>query len=425
MSASPPRPAGRQWPPHTELAVLHSTLTKAEHSKIVRLLALADTLQRRGAVDDVIAPFRTQLAQLRPARPLRFARLLFMPLDPLIVPSADWHPKSPSIPRSALLPMAEAIDAPMGEDAVQIHRMIEGHTTLDRQVIAEAGAQLWPSAAQALIDCRAPDDWTEQTGLPAGLFASIAASTGAVLDQVLTLQTWRAEAQLGIAVGTTALQQVLQQVNQRQPEALGMLMALVLARLPKSARQLRAAIAEIGGTTGLAMRATMETATASLLERLEAENGIETMVLGTTLREAGAEVCRVAGLMTCGDTKSATPAQLLRMSALRRRLDESCRLRFTIGLHTEFLQILEAVGPEADAAEVIRLEEAARGVRELGDEARRVGSPNTYDMLLRQTTETIKAAGQNGAFTLTDKVRLVEILAGPDEAWTLLDDEPA
>ncbi len=233
MSSLPPRQAAEHWLPHTELAALHRTLTGAEHSRIVRLLALADTLHHRGAVDDLIAPFRPHLAQLRPARPLRFVRLLFMPLDPVIVPSADWHPKSPSIPRSALLPMAKAISAPMGEHAARIRRMIEGHSTHDRQVISEVGALLWPSAAQALINSMVPADWTEQTGLPVGLFASIAANTGIVLEQVLTLQTWRAEAQIGVAVRTTALQQMLQQVNQARPEALGMLIALVLARLPK------------------------------------------------------------------------------------------------------------------------------------------------------------------------------------------------
>ncbi len=421
MSALLPNEATRSGLPLDALAALHNALTETEHSKIVRLLAIADTLQRRGPVDDLIAPFRARLAHLRPGRPLRFARLLFMPLDPLIVPPSRWQPKSPSIPRSALLPMAEAVSAAMGEDAERIQRMVEGHSTLDQQVIVEAGTLLWPGAARVLMQCDAPLGWTEQTGLPAGLFSSIAVSTGTVLEQVLTLQTWRAEAQLGIYVGLTALQQILQHVSRGQPEALGMYIALVLARLPKTARLLRGAIAEVDWTAAATMRAAMEVAVTSLLERLESENGIESMILRTTLSDAGAEVSRVVGVMNCVEVKNATPAHLLRMSTLRRRLDESCRLRFSMALQADFLQALETVGRKAGTVEMIRLEAAARGLRELSDEAKRIGSPSTYDTLMRRTTETIKAIEPDGAFTLADKVRLVEILAGPDEACTLLD----
>jgi hypothetical protein len=425
MSSSPPRDAALPWLPQAELAALHTALTEAEHSKIVRLVAAADTLRQRGAVDDLIAPFRTRLAHMAPARPLRFARLLFMPLDPLVVVPAHWQPKSPMIPRSALLPMAETVFAAMGEDAARIERMIEGYTTRDQAVVVEAGTLLWPTAARVLARCAPPPGWTEQTGFPAAIFSSIAVSTGAVFEQVLTLQTWRAEAQLGIFVGLTALQQILQQVGKGRPEALGMFIALMLARLPKTARLLRGAIAEVGWAAAAEMRAAMESAIASLLERLELENGIETMILRTALGEAGAEVSRVADVMVCRDLKNAAPAQALRMSVLRRRLDESCRLRFTIGLQADFLQVLEALGSKADTADMIRLEGAARGLRELSDEARRIGSAGLYDTLLRQSTDAIKAIGPDGAFSLADKVRLVEILAGSDEAWTLLDDAPA
>ena len=70
MSSSPPRDAALPWLPQAELAALHTALTEAEHSKIVRLVAAADTLRQRGAVDDLIAPFRTRLAHMAPARPV-------------------------------------------------------------------------------------------------------------------------------------------------------------------------------------------------------------------------------------------------------------------------------------------------------------------------------------------------------------------
>jgi len=410
--------------PQSELATLHSTLAGAEDAKIPRLLALVDKLEHRGASDDLIAPFRARIAQLGPPRPLRFTRLLFMPLDPLIVPLATWQAKSPLIPRSALLPMSRMIRAAMAEDATRIDRMIEGRRSHDYGIIAEAGPLLWSGAAQALTRSAGPGDWTDHDGLPGALIASIAGNTGAVFGEVLTMQTWRAEAEMGVSMRTSALRQMLQRVRRRSPEALAMLIALLLARLPQAIGALRRAIAEIGGNTGLEMRAATEAAVDNLLERLEASDGIETAVLGTMLHRAGAEVWRIYRLMACADVENAKPSLRVRLGSLRRRLDESCRLRFIMGLQADFLQVMENPAAQVDIATVRRLEAAARGLRELADEAGRVGKPGAYELLLRQTTDATRAITVDGAFTLADKVRLVEILAGPDEAWSLLDDTP-
>jgi hypothetical protein len=128
--------------------------------------------------------------------------------------------------------------------------------------------------------------------------------------------------------------------------------------------------------------------------------------------------------MACAVGNDASTAWRRRISALRQRLDASCRLRFKLGLETDFLKILEDPASQPDAALLNRLEAAARGLRELAEEATNVGSAALYTELLRETTEAIKAVGVNGNFTMADKARLVEILAGPDEAWTLLEAPP-
>jgi hypothetical protein len=415
MSSQAPKPAA-SWLPHRELGELHKSLASAQDSQIARLVAMVDRLQDRGVVDDLVAPFRPRLAMMRPARPLRFIRLLFTPLDPLIVPAPRWRPGAPCLPRTALPALAQAAHDTMGEEARQIDGMIAAHTTRDVAVIGQAGALLWPCAAQALVRSTVPAAW-RQTGLPASVYPAIALNVAAVLDQVLELQTLRAEAELGVPLRFAGLLAMLRQVNAGRPEALGLLIALILARLPEAAPLLRKAGTDIGGAAAAGVRVATEQAKSSLLERLEAEGGAESIVVRADLADAGAEVRRIETLLRGMETDGGS----YRTGDIRRRLDAICRTRFASGLQREFLQPLETLAPGADDMAVVRLEEAARGLRELGAEGRRFGSGELYDRLLRQTTDAVKAIPPNDALTASDKVRLVEILAGPDEAWTMLE----
>ena len=144
MTTKPPKQGAQAWLPQPELGTLHQSLATAQDSQITRLVAMVDTLPDRGVIDDLVAPLRSRLAQLRPARPLRFIRLLFTPLDPLIVPAPRWRPDGPSLPRTALPALAAAAHDTMGEEAAQIDGMIADRTTRDLPAIARAGALLWP-----------------------------------------------------------------------------------------------------------------------------------------------------------------------------------------------------------------------------------------------------------------------------------------
>jgi hypothetical protein len=106
---------------------------------------------------------------------------------------------------------------------------------------------------------------------------------------------------------------------------------------------------------------------------------------------------------------------------MKSRLDVSCRLRFAIALEVEFADALQALGDDSQQAVMNRLEEVAVHLRNLEQEALQVDSSEAYDPLLREAAEHIKAAALAGALGLVDCVRLVEILAGSDEALALLD----
>src|SRR5271154_5358190 len=139
-------------------------LADARDEQILKVVAMVDAMPDRGAADQLIAPLRGRLAQLRPPRPLRFARLLFMPLDPLIVPAPRWRAEQSTIPRSAIPSLAAAVATGLGPVGQKGAAVIEGRTTWDADVIAAAGARLWQPAAELLADAKQPPDW-EATGL--------------------------------------------------------------------------------------------------------------------------------------------------------------------------------------------------------------------------------------------------------------------
>jgi hypothetical protein len=76
----------------TSVSELVRSMAGASERQLLRIVAAVDGMSARGAADELIAPVRHRLANLRPVRPLRFARLVFLPLDHLIVPAANWKP---------------------------------------------------------------------------------------------------------------------------------------------------------------------------------------------------------------------------------------------------------------------------------------------------------------------------------------------
>jgi hypothetical protein len=104
-----PPPEGSVQLRDPAVRALTGEIAGAGDHQIMRIVAMVDAMTSRGVADAVIAPLRHRLTRLRPPRPLRFGRLMFHPLDPLIVPAAHWRPGRQAIPRTALMAMAEHV----------------------------------------------------------------------------------------------------------------------------------------------------------------------------------------------------------------------------------------------------------------------------------------------------------------------------
>jgi hypothetical protein len=160
------------------LRELQHRLAGAQDGLIERIVAMVDALPERGAADRLIAPLRPRLAQLRPARPLRFCRLLFLPLDPLIVPGPKWRPMSLTIPRTVLEPLAVSVLDAMRPDArAAVEAVIAGRTTRDIETVRKAGALLWPAAGRILCAAPASRTW-HTTELPVAEHPALARGVG-------------------------------------------------------------------------------------------------------------------------------------------------------------------------------------------------------------------------------------------------------
>lgn len=384
-----------------------SALRNASDEQLVRVVGLLDGLEARGSADALIAPLRDRVAQLQPARPLSFGRLLFTPVEPLLLPAPEWTRGALGVPRTALAPLAAQVRASLGERTTEIDAHIAGGRCDDADLVLSAGTRLWPAAAATLDRASAPAGWGEATGLGAADHAAIARTIACVLAEAVWIHTsMRACAE---GVGPSAedvLARLTAAVSGRHPDAEEPLLAVVLARFP--------------GATGLiapaAVRTTrsaqpIEAAVGFLLDRLEALplSGAGAIETETAVQQA-ADL--LDGLEAPGPGQR--PSGKPRIERLRRVLDERCRARFADELAHH---VLAPLAQGAAQGQIEALEETARRLRRLELAGRRLGGGEHYDRIVRAAVRDIGASMPG---SLVERARLVEILAGPDAALALL-----
>lgn len=414
MASNNPRPPGR------ELGVLHRGLALARDGQLAQVVAVVDAMATRGAADDMIAPLRPRLAQIRPRRPLRFSRLLFMPIDPLIVAAHAWRSDGVTVPRTALAPLAAVVHTAMGDEAHAIDAMIRHHAMDDTVIASTAGRMLWPVAAAILAEATEPPDW-HRTGLPADVFVRLSRQIATLLCHAELLEALYAEADIGVALQPEQLRPLIAAAAGQGADTLVMMVTLLLARLPETLVMLGRAAGPIGSRASNQVRVAVEHAIEVLLERLETKSGIETLIIANSLGQVGAEVRHVARLLEVLPKDGSCPQWHSRQQAIGRRLEEICRLRLATALDVEFVDALGSIASDASAEAMARLEDAARGLRDLEQEARQIGCPEACDTLLQRASSLVNAPESEQTLDLVDRVRLVEILEGADAALAMLD----
>jgi hypothetical protein len=401
------------------LDALTRAVSEAADPQVMRIVAAVDALAQRGPADALIEPLRQRLTALRPPRPLRFGRLLFQPLDMVIVPATRWRAGQPAIPRSALMPLTKAVRHAMGADTDTFDAQVFGRTTADTALISRLGRSLWPAAASILADMTLPKTW-RSTRLDERHFRPLAHLIATLLAEAVAIDTLHAEASTGmLPPRPEAIAATLNRVASINEQALPMLIAILLDRLPEASDLLPRTSR---GSAAVVIRAAMETAADLLLQQFDQDDSIDTRIDAGSLAEAGAAAGRMITLLKHLDSGSGVAQRRDRVRAVRQHLDAACQARFAAGVEGELLPRLQA--PLIADEDMQALEAVARGLRVLETEARGIGGAATYDSLLQQAAQAIGDETMQQRLSPADRMRLIEILSGPDAALAMLLQAP-
>lgn len=385
------------------------TLVGARDEQVARVVALVDAMPVRGPADELIAPLRGRLRRLRPVRAPRFGRVLFAPLDAVIVPAASWRSGTATVPRNALSPIEAIVRRRLGAEVTAIDAAIAGPD------LARVEALLWAAAASAIrasAELAPPSAWVD-AGLADAVFRPLAGAIAAVLAAV-------AETPIGPGLTETDLQHAFANARPAGAAAYAMVGAVLLARLPHASAAILDAMASLAGDDPMLTRTCGDLAVDAVLGQIE--TAINAEIGSAPLSEAAREAERAALLLE-GIGRNAGSRRRERLEAAREVLDAACQTRFADDLAGTLMGSLGSAllsgGPVSDRAPT--LETLARDLRQFETAARRLGGSVLYDALLRDAAEQVRALPNAAPLSFARRVRLAEIFAGPEEALRLFD----
>jgi hypothetical protein len=390
-------------------------LAQASDTALGRVVGMLETMggpagTLAAEADLLLASIRPRLRALRPARPLRMNRLLFLPLDGAMVDAAAWQRGSGRLPRSALVALAEQLRAAAPVEWAELEARTHGRSRDDAAAVGSIGRRLWALAARAMPQ-QPPPGWQQATGLKPEDHTALVK---------LCLRLWSEASPIWDAVEAAKgdLPEPLLQAAMKPFATEEAVFAACLDTLMQHARA-PWAVAEDAGRMGAMPRLVADRALDGVIE-------VAMPLIDATLPEATAQAvdhaCDV-WLAVEASTPAGRAERRKRVAQLRNEADRACRAAYVVALEAELLHPLAAFTLAVSDAEVAALENAARGLRRLGVAGRRLGSGASYDEADRGVpaalARLLSGLGQDG-LTRMDIARLVEIICGPEAALKVI-----
>jgi hypothetical protein len=350
---------------------------------------------------------RTALRELRPTRPLKLARLLALPLEPVLIDAAHWRSGAVTLPRSALQPLTAVVEAALPELTVRVNAMVAGKTTQDEAAVLAAGALLWPAAAAVLQAARDPPPEWARACLPPSSFLPLAHAAGVCLSV-----SWRlaelADPTMPAPQLDTNLGAMLRLAVPVQPLGWGMMLALLIMQFP-GAPMPRDAMLHCGAASP------QRPASDAVLRHLWA--WIDDALTGAPAELAGtaAALRRRTVLLHALAGERAHRAQATeKLTALRQIY--GAHLTALVG--ERLIAPLAALTAAPDDGQMARLEAAARGLRRLAADIRGLGGLAVAETVMQDAAGIVALNDMLGPI---DRARLVEILDGPEQALRMVE----
>jgi hypothetical protein len=387
------------------LRELRHSLAQASDAQILRVVATVDGLADRRSADQLVAPLRPRLGQLRPPRPLRFARLLFLPLGPVIIPASQWRLGGESIPRSAVQPIAAAVRAALG-GAPAVTELIAGRLVGDTDIEAAAGALLWTPAAKILSGMEALHDWEAFTGLPEPAWLEIKAKIVGLL--LIAERIWGAGAP---ALATpAAVEGLLKDVQTDAPLAMSAVLTVLLAIGRNLRHVLVAAARHSDRLAALSSAAVVHT-----LEAMPA--ALEAKIGRAQAQDAADEADRAGAFLAAAEASGMVSRAKIRLA--RQAVVAQCADRFARGVDEDVLAPLLTRDQPPNDQEMTQLEETARALHRIEAAGRGLGGGAQLDGPMNQAWKTLSRLPAEKLDPI-DRARVAEILFGSDLAATML-----
>lgn len=388
---------------------LTHAVAAAPDSALAGIVAYFDGMADRRAADWLLDAARPRLRKLQPPRPIRFARLLFLPLDGAIIDARTWRRQDGGIPRHAVAILANALHRALGPEALLIEASIAAHSFADLPVVDAAGRKLWFRAAKLAPTLSCPPDW-EEAGLAPADFHTIAAVAAGVWRHADPL--WSALIAARDGPPEAMVRVALTEAAGEDAKVLEAMLATILLKASRPGSVATAAAAARVGPPGLADQ---------MLDRwigsCAPDLAVDDPAAAARLAEAFVEA--IEDLEACAATRR--PERRQRVGALRRDIGEACRNAFAEGAAKALIDPLAGAAARADDAAIAAMEASARSLKRLETAGRALGGGTAYDAAQRRILDAFTAMRARPGASPADLARLAEILAGPEAALRLLD----
>jgi hypothetical protein len=417
-----------------EMQSLARALNTTDDRKLSAVVSLIERLPKRAAMESLLESVRPRLWSLKPPRPLSLRRVMAVPFEALLAESPLCPPDGVRVPRSLLGPLFAVVEPRLDAKLRgRIESACQGASTTDVPRLQALGQTLWPAASVALheafLDPRGTSRALADAGLdpgPINLFFPqliLALRHGDDLADALLPRDGRPP---DPSSPSAPHRKVLLGAARMGISPYRLITASFLLRAPAPDFVVRMIAQARQVLPKFPLFEVVEEVTASLAAELGFAGEVSGMP-AHAMADRQSELALRLALILSELSRQGSQADHLAAAAA-----QALSMQFGVTIDRAVLGPIEALASAgaAETGKIAAIESAARAAKRMEMAARAMGRVGGFvgplALARARITELAKHASAladqaGGAVALPDLVRLVEILAGPDEALAMVE----